>query len=66
MLFIIIIIIIIMGAGSHYIVVLKDPTVIENVLRAEGKYPVRDTVFTPKFAWLFKNRGKAPITFPFE
>lgn len=40
------------------VVVLKDPNVLEYIIRAEGKYPVRDNLFSEKLAWLYRNRLK--------
>jgi len=44
----------------------KDPATIEMVLRVEGKYPVREKLFTPNFAWLYENSFKKPPTLPFK
>ncbi len=52
--------------GSNYMVILKDPASIENVLRTEGRYPVRDTMFSANTAWLIKHRAKAPVIFSLE
>ena len=37
-------------------IIVKDPSVIEYVLRAEGKYPRRDMVVNKRFGWLYRNR----------
>ena len=36
-------------------IIVKDPSVIEYVLRAEGKYPLRD-VINKRLGWLYQNR----------
>ena len=41
-------------------VAIKDPDSIELVLRAEGKYPVRDFAFTDGLYWLATNKTKLP------
>ena len=38
-------------------IIVKDPSVIEHVLRAEGKYPLRDVVINKRLGWLYKNRA---------
>ena len=47
-------------------VLVKDPSIIERVLRAEGKYPIRDTTFSPNIVWLYKNRLKAAPSIVFQ
>ncbi len=42
--------------------VVKDPATIEKVLRAEGKYPIRERLFTPNFVWLYENSLKETPT----
>ena len=46
--------------------VIKDPESIEYVLRAEGKYPARDTGISDRYAWLYKNKIKLPVPFTLE
>ena len=46
--------------GNNNFVVMADPNHLENVLRAEGKYPVRDVNFTPRLAWIMTNLGYPP------
>ncbi len=38
-------------------VIVADPVVLEEVLRAEGKYPQRDKLFTPKIKWFSDHIG---------
>ena len=45
---------------GNNIAVTKDPNAIESVLRAEGKYPVRDSDSTVKLRWLFENKTNLP------
>ena len=35
-------------------VLINDPNSFEAILRAEGKYPVRDSTFTPGMQWFYK------------
>ena len=46
---------------GNKLVVVKDPDSIEHILRAEGKYPVRDP--TDGMYWLIKNVAKELPTF---
>lgn len=39
-------------------IVTKDPASVEQVLRAEGKYPLRDTIITKNLAWLYREVAK--------
>ena len=41
---------------------MADPNQLENILRAEGKYPVRDTNMTPNMQWL-TTKSKYPVGF---
>ena len=47
-------------------VLVKDPSIIEVVIRAEGKYPIRDTMVSPNFAWIHKNILKRTPNMPFR
>ena len=42
----------ILTGGQNNFVVMADPNFLEAVLRAEGKYPVRDSNFTPNMEWI--------------
>ena len=48
------------SSGVGKFVVVADPTVVEEVLRAEGKYPVRDKTITPQMKWLVAQSGYPP------
>lgn len=48
------------------VVVIRDPASIEYILRAEGKYPVRDLGASDRYAWLFKHKSKETIPFAVE
>ena len=50
---------------GNYSVLVKDPSTIENILRAEGKYPERDNTFMKNFCWLFENRLQKPLSLTF-
>ncbi len=39
-------------------VMVADPNVLEEVLRAEGKYPIRDKLFSPKVSWFLNQIGR--------
>ena len=47
-------------------VYLKNPDVLEAVLRAEGEYPVRDFRVTGEMAWLYKNKANQQPPSAFE
>jgi len=47
-------------------VLVKDPSTIEKVLRAEGKYPVRENFVSGKVSWLFENRLKKTLPMGFQ
>ncbi len=47
--------------GSGDMVVVADPEYLEEVLRAEGKYPQRDKLFGPKVTWFAKEFGVPAI-----
>ncbi len=38
-------------------VIVAHPDALEEVLRAEGKYPQRDKLFSPKMKWFFDQHG---------
>ena len=59
------IIIIFNGIGSNNFVYLADPCCLENILRAEGKYPRRDINVTPNTEWLLTDMGY-PVTIGFR
>ena len=40
--------------GGRDMVLISDPNSLEAILRAEGKYPMRDTSVTPRMTWLLK------------
>lgn len=42
--------------------VIADPNQLENILRAEGKYPARDANFTPNMAWII-TKSNYPVAF---
>ena len=46
-----------MCSGVGKFVVVADPNVLEEVLRAEGQYPVRDETITPQMKWLAEQSG---------
>ncbi|XP_064401043.1 probable cytochrome P450 49a1 isoform X2 [Halichondria panicea] len=48
---------IVTNKGVGTMVIVADPDVLEEVLRAEGKYPQRDKLFSPKRKWFFDHTG---------
>ena len=50
------------SGGKNNFVMMADPNQLENILRAEGKYPVRDTNMTPNMQWL-TTKSKYPVGF---
>ena len=49
---------------SGNFVYIADPNTIEDVLRAEGKYPTRVQNMDDRVAWFFTHLGyKVPLTF---
>ena len=52
-------------AGGNNIVVMADPNLLETVLRAEGKYPRRETFLSPNMAWLM-TKLNYPVSMSFE
>ena len=44
-------------AGNRFVLI-RDPQSIEDVLRAEGKYPDRNQTMTSGIRWLTENRAK--------
>ena len=44
---------------------MADPNHLESILRAEGKYPTRDSNFSPNFKWI-QTKLKYPVTFALE
>ena len=53
---------IIFSGGKNNFVMLADPNELENILRAEGKYPERDANMTPNMRWL-ATKLKYPVGF---
>ncbi len=49
-------------SGVGPLVIVADPNALEEVLRAEGKYPMRDKFFTPRTKW-FKDQAGIPAGF---
>ena len=47
-------------------VVFKDPDALEMVLRAEGKYPQRDLIATPRLKWIIEKGMKVSCPIGFE
>ena len=50
------------SGGNNNFVMMADPNQLENILRAEGKYPNRDSNFTPTLEW-FQTKSKYPVAF---
>ena len=50
------------SGGKNNFVVMADPNQLENILRAEGKYPDRDANITPNVRWLV-TKLKYPVGF---
>jgi hypothetical protein len=48
------------------IVALRNPESMEAILRAEGKYPVRDAVVSNNIKWLAKNVAREESSFIIE
>ena len=46
--------------GQNNFVVMADPNHLEAVLRAEGKYPDRDTNFSPNLEWIITKLNYPP------
>ena len=51
--------------GGKNFVVMADPNQLETVLRAEGKYPRRETILSPNMAWLM-TKLNYPVSLAFE
>lgn len=43
--------------GGSKFVFMADPSCMENILRAEGKYPRRDAILPAKVEWLLAEMG---------
>ena len=54
--------IIIIFSGGNNFVMMADPNQLENILRAEGKYPDRDANISPNIRWL-ATKLKYPVGF---
>ena len=52
-------------AGGNNFVVMADPNLLETILRAEGKYPRRDTTLSSNMAWLM-TKLDYPVSVAFE
>jgi hypothetical protein len=50
------------SGGKNNFVVMADPNQLENILRAEGKYPDRDASISPSIRWL-QTKSKYPVAF---
>ena len=48
--------------GNNNFVMTTDPNHLENILRAEGKYPMRDNNSLPNMEWIIKDL-KYPVMF---
>ena len=51
---------------GNKMVLIKDPDSIEDILRAEGKYPRRDLTFSEGMKWLTEHRLKEPTSVGFQ
>ena len=51
--------------GNGNFVLVADPNALEEILRAEGKYPERDRTITPRVKW-FTNQFNQPSFFANE
>ena len=51
--------------GNRFVVI-RDPQSIEDVLRAEGRYPDRNQTMTAGIRWLTENRAKQPSPFAMQ
>ena len=49
-------------SDGNNVVMMADPNELENILRAEGKYPDRDANFTESVKW-FQTKSKYPVAF---
>jgi hypothetical protein len=54
------------GISDTNIVVFKKPESMEAILRAEGKYPVRDVIVSTQLKWLSENVAKEVPSFAIE